>query len=472
DTGNRVDVMVGNPPWLAYRYMPPLMQAEFREMSEARGFWGGAAVATNQDLSALFVARATELYLREGGRFAFVMPLAVLTRNQYAGFRSGRWSPGGTGAGGANVNTALDTAWDLHAVKPSFFPVPASVILGTRTSESGTSAPGIENWSGRVPRRNAALSVARPALTRAAATATATGQRSPYASRFTQGATLVPRVLVLVEPAQAGPFGAGAGRRMVTSHRSSNEKQPWKELPGMSGSVEKQFIRPILAGDTILPFRAKEPHLGVIPWDGKRLLQGGDDNIDLYPGFADWWRSAERVWESHRTNDKLSLLDQLDYRRKLQAQFPAAQHRVVYSASGMYLAAARVSSETAVTSHVLYWATASTIDEARFLTAILNSPALLELVRPLQARGEHNPRHFDKYVFQVPFPLYDEENDQHQRIADLAARAEAVAGGVELPSGSFQVQRRRIREVLVADGVGPEIDQAVLALLAPTTPPS
>ncbi|MBN9801251.1 restriction endonuclease [Pseudonocardia sp. UM4_GMWB1] len=468
DSANRVDVMVGNPPWLAYRYMPPQMKSEFREMSTARGFWAGAAVATNQDLSALFVARATELYLRNAGRFAFVMPLAVLTRNQYAGFRSGRWSPGGTGGGAANVNAALDTAWDLHAVKPAFFPVPASVIRGHRTTEHGSTAPGTENWAGRISRRNAPLPIARPALTRAAATTAASGERSPYAARFTQGAILVPRFLVLVEPKSTGPFGAGAGRRMVGSRRSSNEKKPWKDLPALSGAVEKQFVRPIHLGDTILPFREQEPFLGVIPWDGRQLLQGSDDTIDLYPGFADWWRAAENTWNTYRSTDKLSLLDQLDYRRKLRAQFPAGEHRVVYTKGGMYLAAARVSDPSAVIDHKLYWAATSSIDEARYLTAILNSPALLELVRPLQGRGEHNPRDFDKYVFQIPFPLYDADNNHHQRIADLAASAETVAAAVEVPNTSFQTQRRAVRRALEDDGVAASIDGEIAALLGPT----
>lgn len=70
----------------------------------------------------------------------------------------------------------------------------------------------------------------------------------------------------------------------------------------------------------------------------------------------------------------------------------------------MYLAAARVSDPAAVIDHKLYWATASTIGEAQYLTAILNSDVLTQLVRPLQARGEHNPRDFDKYIFQLPIP--------------------------------------------------------------------
>jgi hypothetical protein len=38
--------------------MTPEMQTAFRSMSEARGLWAGAEIATHQDLSALFVVRA------------------------------------------------------------------------------------------------------------------------------------------------------------------------------------------------------------------------------------------------------------------------------------------------------------------------------------------------------------------------------------------------------------------------------
>lgn len=37
--------------------------------------------------------RSIELYLRSGGRFGFVMPRAALTRQQFAGFRGGRYLP-------------------------------------------------------------------------------------------------------------------------------------------------------------------------------------------------------------------------------------------------------------------------------------------------------------------------------------------------------------------------------------------
>jgi hypothetical protein len=434
--------------------MSPGMKTDFRAMSSDRGFWAGAAVATHQDLSALFVARAVEQYLRPGGSFAFVMPLAVLTRRQYAGFRCGRWA-GGIGATATTV--AFTRPWDLHQVKPSFFPVPAAVVAGARTDDTPTPLPlPPQAWSGRVPGRNPSLAVAQTGLTRTDPDPTrgdATIQPlSAYAARFSQGATLVPRFLVLVDEVPAGPLGAGAGRVAVRSRRSAQEKTPWKALPGLTGTVERQFVRPVFVGDTVLPFRLRPPALGIIPWDGTTAEATTTTRLDSYPGLAAWWRTGEKTWDRHRSSD-LTLLGRMDYQRGLTNQLPGTAHRVVYSKSGMYLAAAYVDDQRAVIDHKLYWATVADRDEARYLTAVLNSDALLQLVRPLQARGEHNPRDFDKYVWRMAIPLYDTASQLHRRLVELAHHAEQVAAQVPLGPQSFQTLRRHVRHALEADGV-------------------
>ena len=468
---NHVDVLVGNPPWLSYRYMPSAMKTDFRDMSTARGFWAGAAVATHQDLSALFVARAVELYLKRGGTFAFVMPLAVLSRNQYAGFRTGNWTgfraTAGSGGHGADTHAAFTTPWDVHAVKPSFFPVPAAVLRGNRTDIPTALPATAEHWSGRVKGRNPGLAAVSDQLTRQVRDPGTAGSEaaSPYAPRFTQGATLVPRYMVLLEETIAGPLGAGQNRRAVRSRRSNNEKPPWKTQTDLTGNIERQFIRPIYLGDSVLPFRTLPGIPGIVPWDGSTLAATTTNALDQYPGLAEWWREAERRWIENRTSD-LTLLGQLDYRRKLSQQLPGLDHRVVYTKSGMYLAAAYIDDPQAVIDHKLYWAAVSGPEEANYLLAVLNSDALLRLVQPLQARGEHNPRDFDKYVWRMPIPLYDPTDPLHVELATLAGRAAAVALEVELTAQSFQVIRRNVRHALVADGVAGEIDEAVTQLLA------
>jgi hypothetical protein len=231
--------------------------------------------------------------------------------------------------------------------------------------------------------------------------------------------------------------------------------------------VEAQFVRPMHLGDTVLSYRTLEPLLAVLPWDGERMLDGADPRLDQYPGLAKWWRQAERVWMTNRSSERLSLLERVDFRRGASQQFPSPPQRVVYTKGGMYLAAARVEDSTAVIDHKLYWAAVSTVDEARYLTAVLNSAILGKLVRPLQARGEHNPRDFDKYVFQVGIPLFD-ASDEHMQLAALAEQAESLAAGVELPAGRrFELYRRLIRQALAESDVGKAIEVQVATLLTP-----
>ena len=94
----------------------------------------------------------------------------------------------------------------------------------------------------------------------------------------------------------------------------------------------------------------------------------------------------------------------------------------------------------------------------------------MQLVRPLQARGEHNPRDFDKYIFQLPIPLYDGDNGTHQRLVQLAEQAEDVAGAVETGSGrSFQVLRRQVRKALVEARLSEQFNSATVDALAEVT---
>lgn len=462
---NHVDRLVGNPPWLAYRYMTAEMQASFRQMSEERGLWAGASVATHQDLSGLFLIRAIELYLKPGGRFAFVLPFAALSRRQFAGFRRGRYP---TPAG--EVVVAFETPWDLHKVKPNLFRVPPSVVIGAKATDAKPLSSEAEHWSGRLPGRNISWALADKNLTRTPAgiEVARDAPNSLYHSRFTQGATFVPRMLHVVEEAPASPIGVSAGRKAVRSARTANEKRPWKNLPSLEGTVELEFVRPMHLGATILPFRLMEPWLGVVTWDGSQLLDGSDSRLDLYPGLADWWRRAEAIWEANNGGSSLTLLGRVDFRRGLSMQFPTPPRRVVYTKGGQYLAAARLEDTRVVIDHKLYWATVASADEGRYLTAILNSPALTQLVAPLQSRGEHNPRDFDKYVWRLPIPIYDAADPQHGELVELAARAEEIAAAVDVSGvNTFQAQRRLIRIALDDASIAGEIDALVLALIAP-----
>src|SRR5260370_6492138 len=101
-------------------------------------------------------------------------------------------------------------------------------------------------------------------------------------------------------------------------------------------------------------------------------------------------------------------------------------------------------------------------EEAGYLAAILNAPAINELVRPYQSVGAFGPRHFDKYVWQAPIPRFDHTNPGHLRLVELAIQAEDIVRDVELDgTKSFQIARRVIRNKLVDVGIASALGMSV-----------
>jgi len=121
-----------------------------------------------------------------------------------------------------------------------------------------------------------------------------------------------------------------------------------------------------------------------------------------------------------------------------------------------------------VVQHKLYWATAGSIDEARYLSALLNSVVVAKRVAPYQSRGQFGARDFDLYVWYLPIPEYDPAINEHRQLAELGRRAEDVAASVQLPERiSFQTARSRVRDALDADGVANAIERVVGSLIPP-----
>ncbi len=205
---NQVDVLVGNPPWLRYASMTEPMQQRFTHMLRERGLVSGRAGASARDLSTLFLARSAELYLKPGGRFAFILPNGVLTRQPHAAFRSGLWE-------GKNfrLKAEFDTAWDLAGAATGF-PNHAAVVSGSRSETAKPISSTVEKWVTTGTKSAVTWDEMLPRLSRVPSEVGVTGGAvdeyfSPYKSRFRQGAVLAPLVSALRcrrsgEPARSG----------------------------------------------------------------------------------------------------------------------------------------------------------------------------------------------------------------------------------------------------------------------------
>lgn len=466
DPGNRVDVLIGNPPWLRYSKMTRAMQERYKTLAKDRNLLSGKLGASGRDLATLFVARAVELYLRGEGVYSFVMPHGTLTRRPHEGFRSGDWGPKGTA-----VNVTFMRSWDLDKVSTGF-PMSSCVITGRRTDTAAPLATEVLRWHGFLTNPDVTWDVASDRVTTEIGDITTLSRETPasgYKAAFRQGAILVPRYLLFVDEVTASnPLGAGAGRVHVQSHRTTQEKDPWKSQPSLHGSVERRFLHDVYLGENVAPFRTLSPRRSVLPVNHDHILTPNE--IEEAEGLSEWWSNVEHAWESNRkASETKPLLERFDYHRQLSAQLPGATHRVLYTKAGNTLAAARLEIPDAVIDHKLYWAATASASEARYLVAILNSTTLLEKVTPLQAKGLYGPRDFDKYVFEVGIPTFNPANDAHVAIATLAKDAETVAQSVPIdPTARFQTTRKLIREAIDSAGLTERMEKAIAELLPPT----
>jgi SAM-dependent methyltransferase len=471
----RPDVIVGNPPWLAWRYMSPQMQEAFRHACQERGIWVGQ-VAQQQDLSAYFFARCVELYFKQTGRVGFVMPHAAMSRRQFSRFRMGVFGRRERGRVGPLTFVRFTEAWAFGEDVRPLFRVPSCVLFAELApfGYRGTILPQtVLEASGSLPRRDAVPEEAERFLTwREAPWPTErSGRREPQASaygeRFRDGAVIFPSVLLRVQRAPLGRLGEDPEAPLVESRRTSLEKRPWRDIASLRGNVEALFLRPLYLGESIAPFRLLQPILAVIPWDEQtnQLLDSEAARRSSYLHLGRWLGEAERLWQQ-RGRGRRTLMQQMDYWGQLTAQLPPEPLRVVYAASGTLPAVAILRDRDAICEHKLYWAAAADELEAHYLAAVLNSESTRARVAHLQSRGQWGARDFDKVMFELPIPRFDPANRLHRRLAQAAERAKRVAAAVPLREGEYFVRaRQRIREALREDGVAQQIDALVAELL-------
>ena len=467
----QADVVLGNPPWVAYRHLSAELKPRLRDACRALDLWVGGQLATQQDLCALFWARSAQRYLRLGGRIAFVLPYAALNRPAFGGLRRGQFM--------RTLEVRIDEAWSFDERVRPLFPVPACVLIGTR-APAGALPATVTRYSGALPRRDATAEEAVRFLSavedRWPPIPTLVGA-SPYRARFKQGATIVPRRFFIVVKELSGRLGENRTAPRVRGKAGPQDKRPWRDLEPPRGPVEEQFLRSVLLGENIAPYRILQPALGVIPLSSNHILDAAGASAEGFKNLAAWLRDVETKWEencSRRPNGALmmTLTQQIDHMRKLSAQTVQSGPRLVYAKAGTLFSAAVLSDQTAIVDHMAYWATIRSSAEGRYLSAILNSDTARERIAPMQPKGQGGARHFDNLVWELKIPEFDARVALHKQLAAATATAEELAAAVPLAEGAyFTTHRKAIRNALATHGIARQIDTLVARLLDQDTVP-
>jgi SAM-dependent methyltransferase len=470
----RADVVVGNPPWIVYRHLSAGMKDRLRLALQSYELWVGGSLATQQDMWALFWARAAERYLHLHGTIAFVLPYAALNAPVFAGLRAGRMGEARVRLTGA---WALERVWPIFGAQSGSSTTSTCVLFGRR--EFPDPHPDeIDRWEGRLTHRDAHEEEAARALTHSRVPwprpRTLIGV-SPYRSRFRQGATIVPRRFFIVDPAPLSRLGRSAHAPIMQGRAGRLDKHPWTTVEPPRGPVEAEFLRPLALGESVAPFRMLDTVTAVIPLSDGKVLDAAAARAKGHRHLSEWLADVEAKWADHSNTTadgqpRMTLSARLDHMRTLSGQSQtSAVERVLYTKAGTRLSAARLLVTDAIVDHKAYWASVRSSAEAGYLIAVLNSAAALAKISDLQAIGEAGTkRDLDNLVWTLPIPEYDETEVLHRDLAAAAIRAEAVAALVPLTDTQhFVAKRRAIRAALAEDGIAAEIEALVDALLPP-----
>ena len=471
-SSSKVDVIIGNPPWLSYNKTVSTLRRALEDQSKNRdGIWVGGRYATHQDVAGLFFSRCVDLYLKDGGLIGMVMPHSALQAGQYSKWRTGKWL---SNFDSVLVDFEWKTAWDLERLQPNtFFPVPASVVFAARVSQIGAESPlagEVERWLGKAGESD----VRRE---RVAITDTSVIGGSPYDGLSRLGAILYPRCLLFVHETE-NPAIVRAGQTVtVNPRRGSQDKRPWRDLDLTAitqQTIEAAHLFEVYLGETVAPYVTLDPLKALLPLKRANPLIAISADASGVGGV----RIGSRLWEDNKSSvNKLDLLGQFDYWGHLSAQLEWRRDprdrpvRVVYTKSGVPTAAL-LSDDDAVIDHKLFWVACKDLQEAHYLLAIINSGALYKAVGPLMPKGQFGARDLQKHLWKLPIPEFDPGDPLHLSISE-AGQSAAQDAACELaalrrhrPRVTVTIARRELRKWLRSSKEGRAVEEVVERLLA------
>lgn len=279
-----------------------------------------------------------------------------------------------------------------------------------------------------------------------------------YGVRFFQGADLMPRTAFVVDLQDDDSIDYQDVVAVSTSQvEQNNHLNKVLEDKVFMGLVNKKYLYTTAKSSNILPFVTLEDRLQtvVLPmrWDQDRRILSETEMINLGDtSTADWFRAIDTELDSDKT-----IRDRVDERGKLTKQSDMSGKYVVQSgASGAIPCASvyRPPSEGVpfVADQTVYAYVTDNEAEAYYLTGILNSRAIGELIDKFQNRGDFDKRHIHKLPYRV-IPQFRAANKFHSSVAQLAREMEQHARSrftdyITDLNNLLHIRRRKLHERL------------------------
>ena len=445
---DKVDRIIGNPPWLTYNQSTNIIHDELRRMSENRyQIWAGGKQAPHQDIATLFYTRCAELYAHPGTIIGMVMPHSALRTGQHLKWRSGSYKQrGGRNAPIIGLDLRVHEPWDLDNVVPDFFPMPASVVFAEYigTGQGNALAPStVEVWRGNWEKDYAGISRSSEALHHDDGK-----YKSPYAGLSSQGPTIVDRRLFFVETLDHTAMIPAANTTNVRPRVTSQDNYTYEgKLRNLEGVLSNDHLFDVYLGECIAPFVALAPLKAALPVHRPTMTMPLNHDeceankhdscrlevTSLHFTMRQRWNNAVEMYgDVHKNQSIKDLYGRLNHQNILTKQLEYVQPattgnriiRVAYTTQGEPTSAI-VRDHYAIIDHKAFQTQCQSEQEAHYVTAILNSNILAYQAKPFcTTNWAKKIRDFHKHGWKLPIPRYDASDPLHIRLSESGAAAE------------------------------------------------
>jgi len=463
----KFDVVIGNPPWLSYRYIRSQQrQSEIKKLIiQTYNLLNSAAenLMTQMEMATLFFVRNADLYLGKTGNIAFVLPRGVFTGDQHKNFRENHFS----------LELGFSLLYDLEKnrrekVSP-LFSVETCVVFAKKGISTTYPIP-TRLMNGRLPKKNSTfkdilqlVDSKNFKITNHETVLTKIGGRtswnyedeikinstkSPYMTRFKNGAKIYPRMFWLVDPVPHKVFGLDVKEPLMQSSKRSLLMAK-KEYRGTSlkGKVEEHYLYATLLGSDIFPFCHLNPRIVVLPVDSSghsfRVIEKDEVQAKGDKNMYQWLSQAENSWKKVRKekSSTMTIYKLLNRSGGVTIQLPEAEYVVVYTAAGRDNVASCVLKTKEVTStsvngnrimlhgfiadHLCYLYYPKSQKEAYYLAAIINSDFTFSLLKRIKSA-----RHIHKKIWELPIPEFNHGDSKHLELSQIAESCVATSKAV------------------------------------------
>ena len=420
----RFNGVVTNPPWLALsKIASNPYQNALKAKSELHGIKAPGSSHLHVEIATIFLLHAIERYLTPGAVIGCILPDTVLNGSHHEPFRS---------AGYLTASKPVQFApGEIWKIANQTFKNEAIVLFGSKSHPGGATTfvgRDVSRTSETATTYHIVQSNGRTAWTTTprATPAVKVATRNSIGPLFRQGADVMPRGIVFHATTKNGagwnlmPINAGSPFYFLRSdgHRL-------KDFALTANGVSDQVMLDVLISKHLAPYELAAGAKGLLPfqygtggWEPRTgpgiAALGGATGGAIKAALTAINESVDEFFETVDTD-----------RKKLSGQGWTGQDWLVFASAGgklpcaAYVRGDQIPCDKTVIDQTLYWGRVATEDEAIYITALINSQAVIEVIKAHQPRGAFGERHIHKLAFDRT-PAFDVVNPDHRAIVNAA----------------------------------------------------